>query len=681
MMAGSVLALLVVSLLHSTKCSCSAFCQISPNITSVAYSETIVNHTIVGPIMSSITAKNERECEMECHLAVPDMCYMFNYYLSSKVCELLYKDRAAEYKVKKKNGSKVKTRKCVLNPCLNGGQCYTLGDKTSSSCICIPMFQGSKFCRTPLHSTKTYLDAITNYTIVGPLLQSLTASSEASCECKCQWYDQDMCYMFNYYPSSKVCELFHKDRPAEYKMEKKEGSTFKAPKCEANPCLNGGKCLSFAQNMTGNEYCFCETMFNGTLCQNPTCTFTSSITPYANAILNYSIVGSILWSFTATNESACECACNEKDQGLCYSFNYNPSTKFCELLYKDTAAKYSVVQKPGSTFKARKCNSNPCLNEGKCFVLGNQNKQSCLCHPLFTGPKCAKPICKTDPNVPAIQYTASISNYSISGPILRSFTTINEMACECTCQMMAQGLCYMFNYNPLSKMCSLLYNDRATEYSVSPQPGMMFKTRKCVSNPCYTIGGECYSLGDGSGQFCLCKPNFNGKYCHIAAMGIQVNTAPVCIGATGDNFGTFVAPFDGKVKTFRLVHLSGGVAHIGGPLDYAGLGNWGTKAFFFLPLLRTFPMKIELHVTDENNARITPPLGYPLDMDYDRMGYDLSGYTNMSPELIFPEISPQITVKKGQRFRIWFGQDLANNFYDIDNLGTTCADAHIYYTE
>lgn len=159
-----------------------------------------------------------------------------------------------------------------------------------------------------------------------------------------------------------------------------------------------------------------------------------------------------------------------------------------------------------------------------------------------------------------------------------------------------------------------------------------------------------------------------------------MNTATVCIGAKDNSFGTFVSPFNGKVKTFRLVHLSGGVAHVGWPLDYTGLGNWGTKAYFMLLLLRTFPMRIELHVTHENNTRITPPPGYPLDMDYDRMGYDLPGFTNMSPELIFPEISPQITVKKGQRFRIWFGQDLSDNT-DFDNLGTTCADVYIYYTE
>jgi hypothetical protein len=154
-----------------------------------------------------------------------------------------------------------------------------------------------------------------------------------------------------------------------------------------------------------------------------------------------------------------------------------------------------------------------------------------------------------------------------------------------------------------------------------------------------------------------------------------VNTAPVCIGGRDDKYGAFTALFNGKVKTFRLVHISGGVTHGGG----TGVeGNWGGSqyTFFFV----TFPSKIELHVTFDNKVRITPPPGYPMEMNYDRMGYDVPGYTNMSPELVFPEISPQITVTKGQKFRIWFGQDYADST-EHDNTGTTCADVYIYYTE
>jgi hypothetical protein len=112
--------------------------------------------------------------------------------------------------------------------------------------------------------------------------------------------------------------------------------------------------------------------------------------------------------------------------------------------------------------------------------------------------------------------------------------------------------------------------------------------------------------------------------------------------------------------------------------DTSSQGNWGGQATILL--LIPLPSKINLHITFNNNTRITPPEGYPLMMEFDRWGYDVPGYDCMSPELVFPEISPHITVTKGQRIRIWYGQDFSNNT-EFDNSGITCADVYIYYTE
>jgi hypothetical protein len=65
----------------------------------------------VGPILSTIVAKNERECELACHMADPDVCGMFNYYTSAKICELLYRDRPAEYRLVRKKGSTSRAHK------------------------------------------------------------------------------------------------------------------------------------------------------------------------------------------------------------------------------------------------------------------------------------------------------------------------------------------------------------------------------------------------------------------------------------------------------------------------------------------------------------------------------------------------------------------------------------------
>jgi hypothetical protein len=145
----------------------------------------------------------------------------------------------------------------------------------------------------------------------------------------------------------------------------------------------------------------------------------------------------------------------------------------------------------------------------------------------------------------------------------------------------------------------------------------------------------------------------------------------VYIGSKDNSYGTFVAPANGEIKTFKLVHISGGVSRAN---NSALEGNWGTLTS------SGSPSKVELHITDHQDSRITPPPGYPVDMTYGVMGYDVPGFTNMSPELVFPEISPPLAVTKGQELRIWFGQDLAEK-HESNNIGTTCADVYVYYTK
>jgi hypothetical protein len=144
----------------------------------------------------------------------------------------------------------------------------------------------------------------------------------------------------------------------------------------------------------------------------------------------------------------------------------------------------------------------------------------------------------------------------------------------------------------------------------------------------------------------------------------------VCIGSKDNSYGTFVAPADGEIKTFKLVHISGGVSVYSSSRE----GNWGSLTS------SGSPSQIELHITDHQDSRITPPPGFPVNMKNGIMRYDVPGFTNMSPELVFPEISPPLAVTKGQELRIWFGQDLADK-HESDNSGTTCADVYVYYTK
>ncbi|KAK3747618.1 hypothetical protein QZH41_013665 [Actinostola sp. cb2023] len=261
--------------------------------------------------------------------------------------------------------------------------------------------------------------------------------------------------------------------------------------------------------------------------------------------------------------------------------------------------------------------------------------------------------------------------------------------------------CSMFNYFPAEKRCQLLYKGRPGEYKVKKKRSCNFRTHMCLSSPCGE-GGQCYSLSVAANQKCSCKPGYNGTFCNIkngkyyvwtllttapttqaatttsaptthaatttqaatttaAPTGpVKANSAPVCIGAKDDAFGTFIAPKDGNIKTFKLVHTSGGVSYSA----LISTGKWGTR-------IKALSPGIELFVTDDQKNRIAPPPNYPLISNFfGVMKYSISGYNVDSPYIILPEISPPLAVTQGKVFQIWFGDDFANKF-EFDNVGPT----------
>ncbi|KXJ05886.1 hypothetical protein AC249_AIPGENE294, partial [Exaiptasia diaphana] len=161
------------------------------------------------------------------------------------------------------------------------------------------------------------------------------------------------------------------------------------------------------------------------------------------------------------------------------------------------------------------------------------------------------------------------------------------------------------------------------------------KSESCDSNPCFG-NATCQEKNQGESFTCLCPRNYTGQKCEILLKKhtwVQANSAPVCIGTKNDTFGTFKARFTGKLKTIKLIHLSGGVAWSGGP-NYEG--NWGDN----------YSKKFEIHVTDENNNRIAPPSYYPY-------RYTLPGQNFMNKYLVFPDFNPALDVIPDKVFRIW----------------------------
>ena len=138
----------------------------------------------------------------------------------------------------------------------------------------------------------------------------------------------------------------------------------------------------------------------------------------------------------------------------------------------------------------------------------------------------------------------------------------------------------------------------------------------------------------------------------------------MCVGAKNDSFGVFKSPLNATVKSFQLVHISGGVAWEGGA-EFEGA--WGDHE----------SEKFEIHVTNTKNERIAPPANYPLD-DVQKLQYSLPGQSYNGSQLIFPDFVPRLLVQKGQVFRIWYGEDLAN-YDEENNSGRTCADVYMEF--
>lgn len=58
--------------------------------------------------------------------------------------------------------------------------------------------------------------------------------------------------------------------------------------------------------------------------------------------------------------------------------------------------------------------------------------------------------------------------------------------------------------------------------------------------------------------------------------------------------------------------------------------------------------------------------------------YQLNGTGVDSPELVFNNLSPPLSVSVGQEFQVWYAHDLTNSS-EINNYGATCVDVYAWY--
>ena len=140
----------------------------------------------------------------------------------------------------------------------------------------------------------------------------------------------------------------------------------------------------------------------------------------------------------------------------------------------------------------------------------------------------------------------------------------------------------------------------------------------------------------------------------------------MCFGAKNNLFGTFEIRQSGDIYNLKLIHLSGAVNCIS---DINSGTKWGCSA-------GSFNNKLNVHITNESNARIFPPSSV---VNFDHyFFYKLPGFHQNSAEIVFDLFPVPLSVTTGQRFRVWYGEDLMKRG-EGNNVGNSCIDVYGFY--
>ena len=90
-------------------------------------------------------------------------------------------------------------------------------------------------------------------------------------------------------------------------------------------------------------------------------------------------------------------------------------------------------------------------------------------------------------------------------------------------------------------------------------------------------------------------------------------------------------------------------------------------------------------ITNDNKESVLPPVGEleALQPEEHSCGikkhfYSLDGTSHTSPELVYRDLSNQLSVLRNQELQIWYGQDWIDCSEEGNN-GNTCVDVFVWY--
>ena len=139
----------------------------------------------------------------------------------------------------------------------------------------------------------------------------------------------------------------------------------------------------------------------------------------------------------------------------------------------------------------------------------------------------------------------------------------------------------------------------------------------------------------------------------------------MCFGAKNNSFGTFEIRQSGDIYNLKLVHQSGAVSCNN---EKKSATKWGCGASHL-------DNQLNVHITNESNVRILPTSSVKCDA---HLSYKLPGFHQNSAEIVFDFFPVPLSVTIGQRFRVWYGEDLIKN-QEGDNFGKSFIDVYGFY--
>ncbi|XP_068721427.1 uncharacterized protein [Montipora capricornis] len=256
--------------------------------------------------------------------------------------------------------------------------------------------------------------------------------------------------------------------------------------------------------------------------------------------------------------------------------------------------------------------------------------------------------------------------------VLALYYVTDDMDCAFKC--LEKMSCFSFNFATLAAdsksgrhLCELLASDKynhANSFVPSRDYHHFAIWSPCESLPCQN-GGTCRPLCDTNSYVCQCAEGNNGTFCENGWQ--KVNVDPVCFGAKDDSFGTFEIHKPGDIYRLKLVHRSGYVNCL---FDKASNSKWGCGGV-------DLSKKLNVHITDENDTRVFPANVSNSLVLHQTFCYTLLGFDENSAEIVFDSTPTPLSVVAGQKFRIWYGEDLANKGED-NNMGRSCTDVYAF---